>query len=533
MEHTDEQIGRVIDFLERTGQLDNTLMFVCIGDNGCSGEGTLNGLFNEQSMTILAFPERSSKPARIDQFGQPGSYNHYPVGWALPATPRSGCASSTPTWAASGTRWSCTGPRDQGQRRATSPVSPRHRHGAHGPRGHRDRRTEFVNTVRRSPSKATRCCTRSRARRSHAASPSTTRCSATAGCFTTAGRSPRTTGASPGRTGRVELRRGPLGALRPRQRPRRGQRPHGRAATGQPRRPDGQTCLDLVTLWWAEAGKYQVLPLDDRFLARALDREGSMPTTPRPPGTKAPSASSRSRRPRPSTARGPWTPPSRSQTAAPRPDRGDGRRLLRLGLYLNDRCTRRTATTSPGRSTRTSAPRTPCARPARRPLRVREDRPRAAGRRRNRPHLRGCTQIGEEKIPRTCSLGYSMDETFDVGWDKGTPVSEDYGPIARFTGRSSASTSTPNPTSTPTTTNTTPRPRSPAPCSASRRCGSDGEAPIRPRPAATPGHRASHSGSYAASRQEGPRRGPPRPFLMCSRRCTRWQELHPRRAPQP
>ena len=32
-------------------------------------------------------------------------------------------------------------------------------------------------------------------------------------------------------------------------------------------------CLDLVTLWWAEAGKYQVLPLDDRFQARALDRE--------------------------------------------------------------------------------------------------------------------------------------------------------------------------------------------------------------------------------------------------------------------
>jgi hypothetical protein len=41
-------------------------------------------------------------------------------------------------------------------------------------------------------------------------------------------------------------------------------------------------CIDLVTMWWAEAGKYQVLPMDDRFQTRALDREAlyaSSPTT--------------------------------------------------------------------------------------------------------------------------------------------------------------------------------------------------------------------------------------------------------------
>ena len=45
------------------------------------------------------------------------------------------------------------------------------------------------------------------------------------------------------------------------------------------------------------------------------------------------------------------------------------------------------------------------------------------------------TVVGEGEIPRTCTVGYSMDETFDIGWDKGSPVSEEYGPIAKFTGK--------------------------------------------------------------------------------------------------
>lgn len=84
--HTDAQIGRFVDFLERTGDLDNTLLFVFIGDNGSSGEGTLNGLFNEMALvttdpTQVESVETNLK--RMDQLGQPGSYNHYPVGWAL------------------------------------------------------------------------------------------------------------------------------------------------------------------------------------------------------------------------------------------------------------------------------------------------------------------------------------------------------------------------------------------------------------------------------------------------------------------
>jgi hypothetical protein len=44
------------------------------------------------------------------------------------------------------------------------------------------------------------------------------------------------------------------------------------------------------------------------------------------------------------------------------------------------------------------------------------------------------TQVAEAQIPRTCPGGDTLDETFDIGWDKGTPVSEDHGPIAKFTG---------------------------------------------------------------------------------------------------
>lgn len=48
-------------------------------------------------------------------------------------------------------------------------------------------------------------------------------------------------------------------------------------------------------------------------------------------------------------------------------------------------------------------------------------------------YLRGSDPLPPGQIPRTCPVGYTLDETFDIGWDKGTPVSEDYGPIAKFT----------------------------------------------------------------------------------------------------
>jgi arylsulfatase len=84
LEYTDHQVGRLIDSVERLGQLENTLVFYIIGDNGASAEGTLHGTFNEMlpfnGMSAIETPEFLM--SRIDQLGGPQSYNHYAVGWA-------------------------------------------------------------------------------------------------------------------------------------------------------------------------------------------------------------------------------------------------------------------------------------------------------------------------------------------------------------------------------------------------------------------------------------------------------------------
>ncbi|MFF1876190.1 sulfatase-like hydrolase/transferase, partial [Kitasatospora herbaricolor] len=85
MEHTDHEVGRVVDALEDLGILDETLIYVIVGDNGASAEGTPNGTFNEMiSLNGLAALETEDFMAsRIDEFGGVHSYNHYAVGWAL------------------------------------------------------------------------------------------------------------------------------------------------------------------------------------------------------------------------------------------------------------------------------------------------------------------------------------------------------------------------------------------------------------------------------------------------------------------
>ncbi len=81
MSHTDAQIGRLLDFLEETGQLDNTLI-VAISDNGASAEGGPHGLLNEASF-FNRIPETFEENlARIDELGSPSVFNHYPFGWA-------------------------------------------------------------------------------------------------------------------------------------------------------------------------------------------------------------------------------------------------------------------------------------------------------------------------------------------------------------------------------------------------------------------------------------------------------------------
>ena len=84
LEHTDTHLGRLIDALEDLEILDNTLIYYIIGDNGSSAEGSLQGTFNEMT-TIQGFghletPEFMAE--RLDKFGGPESFNHFAVAWA-------------------------------------------------------------------------------------------------------------------------------------------------------------------------------------------------------------------------------------------------------------------------------------------------------------------------------------------------------------------------------------------------------------------------------------------------------------------
>ncbi|HEY6476150.1 MAG TPA: arylsulfatase, partial [Polyangia bacterium] len=79
---TDHEVGRLLDTLDELGQTDNTLVFWLVGDNGASMEGGLHGAFNE--MVTLAGMTEDPKVliSRLEEIGGPSAYNHYPVGWA-------------------------------------------------------------------------------------------------------------------------------------------------------------------------------------------------------------------------------------------------------------------------------------------------------------------------------------------------------------------------------------------------------------------------------------------------------------------
>jgi arylsulfatase A-like enzyme len=84
LEHTDYHVGRLIDTLDKLKELDNTVIYYIIGDNGASAEGTLNGTFNELLTLngIMGIETPEFLKSRIDEFGGPDAYNHYAVGWA-------------------------------------------------------------------------------------------------------------------------------------------------------------------------------------------------------------------------------------------------------------------------------------------------------------------------------------------------------------------------------------------------------------------------------------------------------------------
>ncbi len=82
LSHADNQMARILDTIEAQGELDNTLVIYIQGDNGASAEGGMQGLLNE--MTVFnAIPEDMKEVVRrLDELGGPMTFNHYPVGWA-------------------------------------------------------------------------------------------------------------------------------------------------------------------------------------------------------------------------------------------------------------------------------------------------------------------------------------------------------------------------------------------------------------------------------------------------------------------
>jgi len=79
--HTDHHIGRILDYLEEVGELDNTIIVV-ISDNGSSGEGGPNGSVNENKF-FNGIPDTMEENMKfLDVLGSPETYNHYCTGWA-------------------------------------------------------------------------------------------------------------------------------------------------------------------------------------------------------------------------------------------------------------------------------------------------------------------------------------------------------------------------------------------------------------------------------------------------------------------
>jgi arylsulfatase len=83
LDYTDHEIGRMLKSIEATGQGDNTLVFYIAGDNGTSGEGGENGMFNEYTY-FNGVPEKVEDLVKlVDKWGGPETYPHMAAGWSV------------------------------------------------------------------------------------------------------------------------------------------------------------------------------------------------------------------------------------------------------------------------------------------------------------------------------------------------------------------------------------------------------------------------------------------------------------------
>jgi len=83
--HTDAEIGRLVEALKDMDKFDNTLVFYIVGDNGGSGEGSPLGAFNYFGPLLHAIPLEDDQAValrQLDEIGSTHSYPQYPAGWA-------------------------------------------------------------------------------------------------------------------------------------------------------------------------------------------------------------------------------------------------------------------------------------------------------------------------------------------------------------------------------------------------------------------------------------------------------------------
>lgn len=83
LEFTDHEIGRLFEAVKATGELDNTLIFYIAGDNGTSGEGGENGMFNEYTYFNGVHEKVADMLKHIDRWGSPETYPHMAAGWSV------------------------------------------------------------------------------------------------------------------------------------------------------------------------------------------------------------------------------------------------------------------------------------------------------------------------------------------------------------------------------------------------------------------------------------------------------------------
>lgn len=449
--HADEQIGRVIDFLEATGALDNTLVFVFVGDNGASGEGTLHGLFNEMTLATLDPLDVETVEmnlARMDLLGQPGSYNHYPIGWALAMnTPFKLCKQYTHF---GGTR---------------NPLV------VHWPKGFKARgelRTQFHHVIDIVPTilaavgvNAPRVINSQQQEplegvpmnytfdQPKAATTHPTQYFEILGnraivdgqwkAVTYHGRKPWENRAAwsfdDDHWELYDLEADPsecndlMAGVDPADR----------------KQPTVKRLMQLVGLWWSEAGRYGVLPLDDRFQERALDRAGLMHDertkfTFRPGAVRIPKDAA------PNTLNRSWTATAAVNVptaACEGPIVAMGGDAAGWSLYLKHGIP--TFCYNFAGVERTYIRGEQQLAPGPHLIRYEFELQPVQSSDSGKPVTFGARGVGrlyvdkrkvaEGEIPRTMAFDYTLDETFDVGCDKGSPVTDEYPPLAAFSGR--------------------------------------------------------------------------------------------------